>query len=162
VTITYSLPTQPPGPPPPPGGGDDRTRPTLRSLAMSPSRFIAANSGPSLRPAARVGTTVSYRLSEPASTRFTVQRATRGARRGRRCVRRGRAPKRARRCTRYVTLRPTLTHSGSVGPNGFRFMGRMRGRRLRPGAYRLVARATDTSGNRSKPARKRFRIVRGT
>jgi hypothetical protein len=52
------------------------------------------------------------------------------------------------------------THSGQVGANTFRFRGRIGGRRLSPGGYRLVARATDAAGNTGAAKRVRFRIVR--
>jgi Glycine rich protein len=145
---------------PPAGGGgpaggvipSDGTRPVLRDLAMSPSSFTAAKTGPGFITA--VGTRVSYRLSEAASTRFTVERATRGRRRGRRCVK----GRRGRRCTRYVRVRGSFNYAGAAGVNRLRFRGRMAGRKLRRGRYRLVAVATDAAGNRSRPVRRAFRI----
>jgi hypothetical protein len=88
-----------------------------------------------------VGTRVSYTLSEPASTRFTVMRLVH--RRGGR---------------RYVKLRGGFTHQGVAGMNRLKFRGRLRRRALRPGAYRLVAVATDLVGNRSAPVIRAFRI----
>jgi hypothetical protein len=41
-----------------------------------------------------------------------------------------------------------------------RFRGRLKGKTLRPGAYRFVIRARDGAGNVSKPRRPQFRIVR--
>jgi hypothetical protein len=136
----------------------DSVSPGISLLTLAPARFSAANSGPSLI-AATVGTQVIYELSEPATTRFTVQRAHRGRRKGRRCVPTRRAPK-GRKCTRYKTVRGSFSHAGSAGLNRFRFMGRLRGRALKPGKYRLVAIATDQAGNRSKPRRRGFKIVR--
>lgn len=149
ITITYS---------PPAGAGPDTARPVVRSILLSPTSFEAANFGPPIA-AATVGTRVAYSLSEAARTTFSVERAARGYRRGRRCVRR--RPRRgARRCTRYVRLRGSFTHAGAAGLNRFRYMGRLRRRALRPGRYRLVATARDAAGNRSRPARRKFRIVR--
>ncbi len=65
----------------------------------------------------------------------------------------------ARPCTRYFKLRTSFTRQGSQGESAFRFTGRLRSRKLRPGRYRLVATATDGAGNKSKPRRARFRIV---
>jgi hypothetical protein len=59
-----------------------------------------------------------------------------------------------------VRVRGSLARQGAAGTNVFRFSGRIGGRRLRPGAYRLVAVARDSSGAASKPARARFRIAR--
>lgn len=140
---------------PPPA---DLTKPVLSSMTLSPKRFRAASSGPSI--SARVGTKVSYAASEKAVVRFRVQRALRGRRVGGRCVRPTRANRSKRRCTRYRTLRGAFSHRGSAGPNSFRFSGRLRGRKLRPGRYRLRAVATDAAGNRSPRKHVGFRIVR--
>jgi hypothetical protein len=60
----------------------------------------------------------------------------------------------ARRCTRYVRMRGSYSRAGSAGLNRFRFSGRLRGRKLKPGRYRLVGNA---AGDR---AAARFTIVR--
>ena len=49
---------------------------------------------------------------------------------------------------------------GVAGPNSFTFTGRLSGRALRPGRYRLVAVATDTAGLQSARKRASFTIVR--
>ena len=48
----------------------------------------------------------------------------------------------------------------ATGQNKFRFTGRLNGKRLEAGRYRLVGSATDAAGNRSKRKRRKFRIVR--
>jgi hypothetical protein len=65
-----------------------------------------------------------------------------------------------RRCRRYVTVKGSASRVAAAGSNSVRFSGRLRGRRLRPGRYRLVARATDAGGIRSATRRAAFRIVR--
>ena len=55
----------------------------------------------------------------------------------------------------------SFVRSGKNGLNRFRFTGRLRGRKLARGRYRLVAATRDAAGNRSKPAAPRaFKIVR--
>ena len=147
---------------PPPTG--DTSTPALSGLRMAGALY-AAPSGPSARNAAkkrriRYGAVVSYRLSEPASVRFTVERPAAGRRVGRRCVAPRRSNRRARRCTRYVTLKGSFSRAGTAGANRFRFMGRLGGKKLRAGRYRLVARARDAVGNASPAARRAFRIRR--
>jgi hypothetical protein len=130
----------------------------MASVVLSPTVFEAANIGGPIATAA-VGTNVVYELSEAAATTFSVERAARGFKKGRRCV--GKRPRgKARRCTRYVRLRGSFAHGGAAGFNRFRFTGRLRGRSLRPGSYRLVAVARDAAGNHSAAKRKRFKIVR--
>jgi hypothetical protein len=128
----------------------DDVAPALTRLALSPARF-----------AARRGTSVAYRLSEAARVRFTVERAVPGVRSGRRCrPLRGRPRAGAKRCTAHRVLRGSFRDDGSLGLNRVRFAGRLRGRTLAPGAYRLVAIARDAAGNPSRTARRAFRIVR--
>ena len=75
---------------------------------------------------------VRFRLSEAARVTLRIVPA--------------RSPKRAR----------VLKLSRRAGLSSVRLQ---RPRALAPGAYRLVLRAVDTAGNRSRPARKRFRLT---
>lgn len=147
-----------PGTPAAPPSLVDAVRPVVSRLVLRPKSFRAAARGGSV--AAAIGTRVGYRLSEPARTRFTVERATTGRRVGRRCVKRNRRNAGRRQCRRYERQRGSFADSGERGTNSFRFTGRLRRHALRPGRYRLVAVATDAAGNRSAPKRTSFRIVR--
>ncbi len=149
----------PPTVTPPVGGvqGADTTKPLL-GLGLSPKSFRAAGSGPSI--AAALGTTVTYTLSEAATVAFRIERARPGRRVGGKCVKPRRSNRRSRRCTRYVTLRGSFTDQGKVGSNKAKFSGRLRGRKLKPGRYRLRAVAADPAKNRSLLKRSSFRILR--
>lgn len=130
-----------------------------RRVSISPSAFFAANSGPSVRVSRqrRTGARVSYRLNLPASVRFTAERASKGRRVGRLCVAKRKSNRKRRGCVRYIALRGNFTLQGRVGSNGFRFSGRIGGRKLQRGGYRLVA--TPTAGGRvGTVGRKGFRI----
>ena len=151
-------PTPTPTPTPGQGPAPDTTRPVITGLSFSLTRFRAAGSGPSI--ATAIGTRVSYTISEAASVRFRVERALRGRRVGGRCVKLTRANRRAKACTRYTLMRGGFTHRGKAGRNRFRFSGRLAGRKLRPGRYRLRAVATDAAANKSLSRRRGFRIVR--
>jgi FG-GAP repeat len=83
---------------------------------------------------------ISYVLSEPATVRLRVQRA--------------------RRRHGFLSLRGALAHTSVAGRNSVRFSGRLRGRTLRPGRYRLIATPTDPTGNRGIPRRAGFRVIR--
>jgi hypothetical protein len=148
-------------PPPDPGptGGPDLVAPLLTSVALSPSVFRAATSGPSLVQAARVGTTIFYRLSEAAHLSFRVARSAPGVKSGKKCVKPSRgAVKHAKRCTRWIPIKGSFGDDGALGLNSVRFTGRVGGRRLARGAYRLTAVATDAAGNVSTPVTRGFRI----
>jgi len=181
-------PPSPPGPapsgsPPPDGDGDgipdsadacpvvagttadgcpaavpDTTSPLLSALSLSRTRFRAASSGPSI--ATATGATVSYTLSEAAVVKFRIERALPGRRVRGHCVKPSRSNRAAKRCTRYEALKGSITHTGSANSNRFVLKGRVGGRSLNPGSYRLVGVATDPAGNTSTPKRSGFRIVR--
>lgn len=138
--------------PPPQGGtlpttGRTPARPLailarLSHVSLSPRAFRAAPAGPSaLSPTRhlRFGTIVSYTLNQPASVQFVVTRTLPGRRvSGGRCVASSPSNRQARKCTRFVAIRGAFTRSGKLGANRFRFTGRIGGRHLSPGAYRLV------------------------
>jgi hypothetical protein len=134
--------------------------PALTGLRVSPSTLRAARSGPAVAtPPARAAARVSYTLDVPASVRFTVQRAGRGRKVGGRCLPRAAGDHGGRGCRLFVTARGSFTRIRPAGADRFAFTGRIAGRPLRPGRYRLVA--TPSAGGRSgRPSRTRLRIVR--
>ena len=124
------------------GGAADSTAPLVSRARALPNRFAVAARRTARSAAVRAGglargTRFAFKLSEAASTRIRIK----GRRRGRALV-----------LTRARTR---------AGANRIRFSGRVGRRILRPGVYRATITATDAAGNRSKPARVRFRVVRG-
>jgi phosphatidylinositol-3-phosphatase len=113
--------------------------PRLSSLRVRPGRFRATGRG---RRSPRRAI-VTYDLSMPAQVSFRVDR----------CARRHRA-----RCTRWKRVRNGFTRRALAGENATRWGGRLRGRPLRAGRYRLVASASGYGG-RSATARRGFRIL---
>ena len=126
--------------------------PAIGGLALSPHAFPAAPSGPSARAAKRrYGTKVSYSLNEAASVRFGVVHIVAGRRAATgRCVKPTAANRKAHRCTRRIPLNGGFTRAGTAGANGFRFTGRLGGRTLAPGSYRLAG--TPTAGTKTGAA----------
>jgi hypothetical protein len=62
---------------------------------------------------------------------------------------------------RFVRVPGSFSRTARAGGNAFRFTGRLRGRALSAGRYRLVA--TPRAGGRSgAPAHAGFRIVRAS
>jgi hypothetical protein len=122
------------------GGGTGATLPRLTQLRLSRTTFRAWPSGPSVGPLhpkrPRPGSTiVSFRLAAKATVRFTALK----------CLN--------RRCTR--TRSPgSFSRAFKSGKNRFRFTGRLRGKRLVAGRYRLVA-----APRGHVPRRVAFRIV---
>ena len=136
----------------------DHTPAALRFLRIAPRSFASAQRGASL--AAAVGATVRYRLSEPAVASFSVQAARLGRRYADRCVAVRHPVARQNRCRLWVTLPGTFTRRTGGGHQRVRFTGRLAGRRLTPGRYRLVASTTDLSGNVGDTTRAAFTIAR--
>jgi hypothetical protein len=136
----------------------DRTRPALTAYGLSPTRFSAASKGATI--ATPAGATIRFKLSEPATVTFRIEKAAGGRRVKGRCVKASRSNRKAKRCTRYLALQGTSTVTGKAGSNSRRFSGRLSGRKLAQGRYRLVATARDAAGNASKPKRVAFKIVR--
>ena len=143
------------------GGGGGPVLATVGSERLAPSSFPAAPSGPSALSAKRkYGTKVSYTLNQAASVRFTVTQAQSGRRASRgRCVAPTRRNRTARKCTRVVTLSGSFTRTGNAGTNTFRFTGRMAGRQLKPGSYKLVA-TPRANGQTGRPVGVAFRIIK--
>ncbi|HEV3378710.1 MAG TPA: hypothetical protein VG126_15675 [Thermoleophilaceae bacterium] len=161
-------PTGPPpsGPPPaePRSGGAPSAGPptsavSLTGLGLSPTTFKAAARGPAVSRKGRAGSSLTFRLSRPAKVEFRVtaarhpgpllptpSAATRPA-----VKRLGHIPPIHREIGRFsIRARKSL--------NRLRFSGRLRGRSLAAGSYRLTAHAIDPTGVASAPASTSFRI----
>jgi hypothetical protein len=132
-----------PGPTPPPGPGaappagpptlpPHPLPPALTGLRVSPATFAPAKRGPAVTRRGGTGTSLRFRLSRPAKVEFRVMGPHREI---------GRFSVRGRR-----------------GANRLRFTGRLRGRSLPPGWYRLTAQATDGDGLTSSAASTAFRV----
>jgi hypothetical protein len=133
---------------------------SLTKVAVKPLRFRSAKKGASTARKKRspLGGTVSYSVSQPATVTFRVQRARAGRRKGRRCLK-PRKGRHGKRCTRWVAVRGSFDQQALAGDNSFRFRGRVSGRRLGAGRYRLLV-VADGYGGRSKRSVRGFRVVR--
>ena len=140
-----------------PGGGGGGA--TVEALTMSPKRWRRGSALPTVS-AAPVGTRIGVRLSVAGRVKLNFKRARPGRRVRGRCVKPTARNRNRRRCTRYVTVRPSLFFNGKQGANSVRFQGRLnRRKRLPIGRYRLFATVT-AGGKTSAALRVSFRIVR--
>ena len=160
LTVTYPLPfsvtatatsaaiTVQPAPPPPP-------TPALSALDITPRMFTLtgrrvggrcqpwSRSDRGGRPCVRrVALTVRFTLSVGATVTFAIERVLPGRLTRGRCTAPTRSDRRHRTCTRPVTLRGTSVIKGAAGVDAFTFTGRIDGRTLVPGSYRLLATPT--------------------
>jgi hypothetical protein len=140
------------------GGAGDKTAPTVSALRLSRKTFRLGTKLPHL--SAKVGTTISFRVSEASKTTFTFERVTSGRRVGKRCLAPTKRRAHRRRCTRLVRVRRSLVYTTASGAHKLSFAGRLsRTAKLRPGKYRLSVTSKDAAGNTSKPSTIRFRLV---
>ncbi|MGE0027284.1 MAG: choice-of-anchor Q domain-containing protein [Thermoleophilia bacterium] len=134
------------------GAAADGTAPVLGAPALSRRHLVVLSGVGAARRRALVTTVLTTHLNEAARIAVTLQHATPGARVGRACVKRTRARRGARRCTRWVTVTPTLaTTRAAAGTVRLRLLVHPRRGALLPGRYRLRVVATDAAGNRSAP-----------
>jgi hypothetical protein len=125
------------GPPPLIQPPRDTVAPVIGRAKLSRRRIRVARRGATM--AHRTGAMLSFVLSEPAAVTVTVLRQ-----RGRRLKR----------------LSPKVPLAASAGRVSRRFSGRLNGKALRRGRYRLRLDAVDAAGNAARPATVAFRIVR--
>jgi hypothetical protein len=167
----------PPGTPPANGGGPpttvapapvtgaadgDEDDEPIDDIDLSDPRFRAAPSGPSATAAAakKVGTVVTYKLDRPATVRFTVERPSKGrAGKKGKCDKPTTKNKKKKACTRWTAVKGSFARTGVVGVNRFRFTGRMAGKKLAPGRYRLAATPT-ASGHKGATVTVAFTIIK--
>jgi hypothetical protein len=169
----------PPGPPPstpprPSPAPSQPLPPALTGLTLSPATFTPAKRGPAVTRTGRLGTSLRFRLSRPAKVEFRVTsprlqgpslpRTPSGGGRAPEAQREG--PQLARGEVGRFTVRAPLVYReigrfsvrGRRGTNRLRFTGRLRGRALPSGPYRLTAQATDGNGLASPAASAAFRV----
>ena len=120
----------------------DRDAPVIGRVTLTRNAFTVSRRATPVAAAAG-GTTIRYTLSEPAAVTLRLQRSVARRGGGRRFVAAG-----------------TLRRTGVAGSNKVPFSGRIGRRALRPGAYRVVVKATDAAGNRSASRTVKFKIKR--
>jgi hypothetical protein len=89
-----------------------------------------------------------------------VEQGTVGRRAGGRCVRKTKSNAGKRRCLRFTRMAGSFQTTGKAGQNGFHFSGRLNGRKLAPGSYKVVGIAQDGVGLKSKTQKRNFRVVK--
>ncbi|MDX6699422.1 MAG: hypothetical protein QOE65_2819 [Solirubrobacteraceae bacterium] len=117
--------TNPGGNPPATPPGTTSTSPVISSARVTPASF-------------RLGSLarIRFTLSQKATYTLTFDQALAGRRRGTRCVRQSRTVRTGTRCTVF-RRRAVRTGSGVAGANSLTFRGRVAGKALPLGRYRV-------------------------
>jgi hypothetical protein len=119
--------------------------------------FAAAGGGASV--ARKTGTTISYSDSQAATTTFTVLASRPGVKdKHGGCVT-PKQRKRGRSCARYVIV-GSFIHADVAGRNSIHFTGRVGGRKLTPGGYKLQVVPRGANGKTGALTFLAFRVVR--
>lgn len=126
-----------------PGGEQPTERPAVSGVRVSPQRVRAGRAA---------AVRIAFRSATSATIRVTFAREAAGRRSRGRCVAPTRRLRRAASCTRLVALPGALSAQVGSGPGSVRFSGRLGGRALAAGRYRVTVQATDAAGRRSAPA----------
>jgi hypothetical protein len=139
----------------------DTVAPVVSSVNVSPTTFRLGSLLATFSRTPSVGTTISFRLSEPATATVEFSQPKSGRKVARRCVRRTRGNKRKPHCTIHK-VRGILSANAHAGINKVGFQGRLsRSKKLNPGRYTLTVTAIDAAGNRSKAKATSLTIARG-
>ena len=125
--------------------------PDVEKLAVTPRAFKALPTGPPV--VTRGGALVGFHLGNGSIVELRVSKAVAGHRAAGRCVAGKPKKKRGRPtpkpCTIVTPLPGKITLVGITGDNDFRFSGRIDNVTLKPGTYRLTAKATQGIAARS-------------
>jgi hypothetical protein len=155
-----------PDPPVDGGGGPaalrDVVAPVLSTARLTRKRFRVGPQRTPLVATTGRGTSLRFTSSEAATLTLRFERAGAGRRatvKGQRVCRPVKRRPKTRACTAY-RLEGTLTRSIRSGAGAVAFSGRINRRSLPRGTHRVTLVATDAAGNRSRPVRLTFRIVR--
>jgi hypothetical protein len=122
----------------PPGSGAAAT--VLRNLKLVPGSFPVAAARRGARSAKAAGTRIKFSLSQAARVTFTIHRA--------------------RAKGRWAKV-GSFKRDAASGANSLRWSGRVGKRALKPGRYRITAKARAGSGPPSEPRRRRFKVLPG-
>ena len=149
--------------PPPTPGPHPSSTPILSGLRILPNAFLpvgAARTATLARHDRRPhGATVRYRDTQAATTTLRIARRLSGRRIHGACRAPTRKTRHTKPCTRWLVLRGTLTHHDRAGTNHLTLTGRLRGRALTPGTYRLAA-TPHARGKTGRTVRATFHILR--
>jgi PKD repeat protein len=117
----------------------------VSALKLVPVKFRAAK-----------GTSVRFTLNIAAPVRFTVDSPAAGRKVKGKCVKPTKKNAKAKKCTRRVRVKGSFKRNGVAGANQFHWNGRLGGKKLKAGSYRLIA--TVGSGLKANSRRANFTV----
>jgi hypothetical protein len=135
--------------------------PVLSALRLVPKQFAVAprtTARKRRQPRSALGSSIRFRLTISGRVMFSFAKQLPGRRSGKRCLpARGHVPRR-KRCTRLRNV-GSVSRDAKGGANRIAFSGRIRGRALALGSYRLTAIPLSASHQRGRARRAPFKII---
>jgi PKD domain len=119
--------------------------PAVSALKLAPAKFKR-----------KKGTKVTFTLNVAAPVKFKVDRSAAGRKVNGKCRKPTKKNRKAKKCTRHLALKGSFSRNGVAGANKFHWNGRIGGKALKPGRYRLIA--TTGSGLTTKVRRATFTV----
>lgn len=132
----------------------EQVAPDVRNLKVTPTAFKALSEGGPVT--LEGGGMVAFDLRDGARVTFTFRSVKSGRREGGKC-RPGKAKSVKKRCDLLGPVPGTMLYVAFSGHNEFRFSGRLDTGTLKPGTYRLVAKAAGTAARSSYTT---FKIIK--
>lgn len=127
------------------------TLPVLGPVKAVPRKFMPKVKVKGAKPSkAKRGTTFRYSVNEAGTVSFKIERKVRRVP-IKRC--------KPKRCSFRFKLLGSRSQAAKAGANKLKWNGKLKGKPLRPGAYRATVVATDQVGGRSTPKTVGFRIL---
>jgi dipeptidyl aminopeptidase/acylaminoacyl peptidase len=152
VTPPASLVSPSDGDRPPPRGAGAGVPTASRFSLTRPDFCIGQNC-----PRSRRGTVLRFTLSAAGRVEFAFEQRLTGRRASGRCGRPTAHNRGGRRCSYYANA-GSFSQRATAGANSVAFTGRVAGRALRPGSYRLTLTAISAAGARSTTQRIHFTV----
>lgn len=139
----------------------DTLAPAGSSLKFKPKNFLPSAGKPASIAAKKKkkpkGTKVTFTLSEAATVSFTIEKKTKGRKKGKSCSSKAKTGK---KCNFYKAVKGSFSRTSTLGANSFKFTGFVKGKALKAGSYRLVGVPTDAAGNAGAAFRATFTILK--
>ena len=131
------------------------TLPVIGKVKATPTKFLPQG----VAAKGKAGTKLRVKLNEAAKIQVKIERRLPGRKVGRKCKKPTPGNASKKKCSRYLTQGSRIKKDGKGGWNEIAFGGKLKGKPLAPGGYRITAVATDSAQGRSAPRSAAFRVL---
>lgn len=130
------------------------TLPVIGKVKAAPKKYLPAGVAKG-----KGGTKFRVKLNEKAKIQVKIEQRLPGRKVGRKCKKPTPGNAAKKKCNRFVKLGSRNKGNGKAGWNAIAFNGKLKGKPLAPGGYRITAVATDSAKGRSAPKTAAFQIL---